>query len=134
MLQINGDRRPSQNFRSPHQVQPELGQPKTQGVANRTKSMLSKITDTKKPFYMNYKNINFDNLKERHDNFSFEKAIDTKTKIYDSLHFQGIHAHPHNPQQVLFRKAAQNALPARHLSSVDTQLPQYYPSREDHSY
>mgnify|MGYP007096721726 CR=1 FL=1 len=53
--------------------------------------MLSKISNTKKPFYMNYKNINFDNLKERHDNFSFEKVIETKTKIYDSIHFQGIH-------------------------------------------
>lgn len=37
-----------------------------------------------------YKMINFDTLKERHDNFSFEKAIETKGKVYDTLHFQGL--------------------------------------------
>jgi hypothetical protein len=29
-------------------------------------------------FLGNYKNISFDNLKERHDNFSFAKAIELK--------------------------------------------------------
>jgi len=30
------------------------------------------------PFRQFYRNITFDTLKERHDNFSFNKAIDTK--------------------------------------------------------
>ena len=44
-----------------------------------------------------YKMINFDTLKERHDNFSFEKAIETKGKVYDTLHFQGLYNDPSNP-------------------------------------
>lgn len=42
-------------------------------------------------FTRHYKHINFDTLKERHDNFSFEKAIETKQQVYDTLHFQGLH-------------------------------------------
>ena len=29
-------------------------------------------------FYQNYKEINFNTLKERHDNFSFYKAVDVQ--------------------------------------------------------
>jgi hypothetical protein len=29
-------------------------------------------------------------LKHRHDNFSFNKAIETKHKVYDTLHFVGM--------------------------------------------
>ena len=38
-------------------------------------------------FIRHYKDINFDTLKERHDNFSFNKAIETKHEVYDTLHF-----------------------------------------------
>ena len=34
-----------------------------------------------------YKDITFDTLKERHDNFSFDKVINTKAKVYDTMHF-----------------------------------------------
>jgi hypothetical protein len=34
-----------------------------------------------------YRNINFDTLKERHDNFSFNKAIKTKQFTNDTMHF-----------------------------------------------
>ena len=34
-----------------------------------------------------YRNITFDTLKERHDNFSFNKAIQTKQVIHDTMHF-----------------------------------------------
>jgi hypothetical protein len=39
---------------------------------------------------MDYKDLNFDTLKERHDNFSFEKVLELKQKTYNSLHFQGV--------------------------------------------
>ena len=38
----------------------------------------------------NYKDITFDNLKQRHDNFFFEKAIKTKNEYFDTIHFKGI--------------------------------------------
>lgn len=49
--------------------------------------MLAQLTSDNRPFNINYKNINFDTLKERHDNFSFEKAIETKHQQYDTMHF-----------------------------------------------
>ena len=44
----------------------------------------------KKTYYNNYKDITFDTLKERHDNFSIDKVIQTKNQVYNTLHFQGI--------------------------------------------
>ena len=41
-------------------------------------------------FIKNYKDITFDTLKERHDNFSIEKVLSTKNQIYNTLHFTGI--------------------------------------------
>ena len=41
-------------------------------------------------FTKNYKEITFDTLKERHDNFSFERVIRHKNQIHDTMHFQGI--------------------------------------------
>jgi len=41
-------------------------------------------------FANQYKEITFDTLKERHDNFSFDKVIETKHQVYDTLHIQGI--------------------------------------------
>ena len=41
----------------------------------------------KNSFVRNYKDINFDTLKERHDNFSFSKAIETQHQVHDTLHF-----------------------------------------------
>ena len=56
------------------------------------------------PFRQFYRNITFDTLKERHDNFSFNKAIDTKAQIYDTIHFKGILQHPTDPVLVVFKK------------------------------
>lgn len=53
-----------------------------------------------------YRNITFDTLKERHDNFSFQKAIDTKHQIYDTMHFKGLIKDPINPKLMIFRKNA----------------------------
>lgn len=51
-----------------------------------------------------YRNITFDTLKERHDNFSFQKAIDTKHQIYDTMHFKGLIKDPINPKLMIFKK------------------------------
>jgi len=51
-----------------------------------------------------YKDITFDTLKERHDNFSFDKVITTKAKVYDTMHFEGMTTHPTNPDLLIFKK------------------------------
>ena len=56
------------------------------------------------PFRQFYRNITFDTLKERHDNFSFNKAIDTKQQIHDTIHFRGLLEHPNEPVLVVFKK------------------------------
>ena len=71
--------------------------------------MLAKLTspdqrNEKGSFTSHYKMINFSTLKERHDNFSFEKAIETKGKVYDTLHFQGITMDPNNPKRVIYKR------------------------------
>ena len=53
-------------------------------------------------FTKHYKEITFDTLKERHDNFSFEKVLKTKNEVYNTMHFQGIREH--NPNLILFMK------------------------------
>ena len=53
-------------------------------------------------FTKHYKEITFDTLKERHDNFSFEKVLKTKNEVYNTMHFQGIKEH--NPNLILFMK------------------------------
>ena len=55
-------------------------------------------------FTKHYKEITFDTLKERHDNFSFEKVLKTKNEVYNTMHFQGIREH--NPNLILFMKQA----------------------------
>lgn len=70
---------------------------------NAKNQKLSK-SQCRKPFYMDYKDLNFESLKERHDNFSFEKVLEQKLRNYDSIHFQGVLEHPHHPRTVLFKK------------------------------
>ena len=41
----------------------------------------------KNVFTKHYKEITFDTLKERHDNFSFEKVLKTKNEVYNTMHF-----------------------------------------------
>ena len=53
-------------------------------------------------FTKNYKEITFDTLKERHDNFSFEKVLRSKNQIHDTMHFQGIREH--NPAMMLINR------------------------------
>ena len=55
-----------------------------------------------------YKDITFDTLKERHDNFSFDKVITTKHKVYDTMHFEKITTHPTNPDLLIFKKMQEN--------------------------
>jgi hypothetical protein len=56
------------------------------------------------PFRKFYRNITFDTLKERHDNFSFNKAIDTKAQLHDTMHFRGLLENPTDPVLVVFKK------------------------------
>ena len=51
-----------------------------------------------------YRHINFETLKERHDNFSFNKAIDVKTQIHDTMHFKGLLDKPTDPVMVVYKK------------------------------
>jgi len=55
-------------------------------------------------FTKHYKDITFDTLKERHDNFCFEKVLQTKNQVYNTMHFTGIIERPNNPNQILFLK------------------------------
>ena len=32
--------------------------------------------------------INFTTLKQRHDNFAFEKTLETRPQVYNSIHFE----------------------------------------------
>lgn len=50
-------------------------------------------------------------MKERHDNFFFDKAIETKNKIHDTMHFQGILKNPNTPKLILFQKQPHNGNP-----------------------
>lgn len=43
--------------------------------------------DRVRKFRNNFKEINFTTLKQRHDNFSFEKTIESRPLVYDSIHF-----------------------------------------------
>ena len=51
-----------------------------------------------------YRNITFDTLKERHDNFSFNKAIKTKQITHDTMHFQNLLNKPTDPVMVIYKK------------------------------
>ena len=60
---------------------------------------------TKKPstsFF--YRENSIDVQKNRHDNFSFKKAINTKNSVYGTMHFEGILRHPHKPNMVLYER------------------------------
>lgn len=59
---------------------------------------------TRSVFTKHYKDINFDTLKERHDNFSFEKVLETKNQLHDTMFFNN---QPNNPNLILFMKQAQ---------------------------
>lgn len=65
---------------------------------------LKEESEQLKLFRKQYKNISFDTLKHRHDNFSFEKTMETRPKIYNSIHWQGIYEHSQNPDIVIFPK------------------------------
>ncbi|CDW89552.1 UNKNOWN [Stylonychia lemnae] len=54
-----------------------------------------------------YRDITFDTLKNRHDNFFFEKVLQTKNQIYDTMHFKGILKNPNTPKLILFQKLGQ---------------------------
>ena len=47
-----------------------------------------------------FKDINFDTLKERHDNFSFEKTIEVRPIIYSTIHFKGGSMEPPEKQDI----------------------------------
>ena len=56
------------------------------------------------PLRQYYRNITFDTLKERHDNFSFNKVIRTKQVLNDTIHFQGLLDRPTDPKLVVYKK------------------------------
>jgi hypothetical protein len=56
------------------------------------------------PLRQYYRNITFDTLKERHDNFSFNKVIRTKQVFNDTIHFQGLLDRPTDPKLVVYKK------------------------------
>ena len=43
-------------------------------------------------------------MKERHDNFSFEKVLETKNQMFDTIHFNNVVERPNNPNLILFMK------------------------------
>ena len=43
--------------------------------------------------------INFTTLKQRHDNFSFEKTLESRPKVYNSIHFESRNK---TSQEILF--------------------------------
>lgn len=51
-----------------------------------------------------YRDNTFEILKARHDNFSFNKAIDTKNKMFKTMHFEGILKHPLQPNMIIYGK------------------------------
>jgi hypothetical protein len=51
-----------------------------------------------------YRDINFDTLRDRHDNFSFQKVIQMKNKLNDTMHFSGILENPITPKLILFQR------------------------------
>ena len=74
-------------------------------LLQRTKAKLynsSGISLSIKFFRQNYRDINFDTLRDRHDNFQFQKVLQTKNKIHDTMHFQGILDNPTTPKLILF--------------------------------
>jgi len=77
-------------------------------------------------FIKHYKNINFDTLKERHDNFSFGKAIEVKHQVYDTLHFQDLN--PNRANMVLLKKTAQPPLDS--IGSVVLEKSESYVNRQ----
>ena len=60
--------------------------------------------DNSLPLRQFYRNITFETLKERHDNFSFNKAIDVKAQIHDTMHFKGLLDRPTDPVMVVYKK------------------------------
>lgn len=58
-------------------------------------------------FYKHYKDITFDTLKERHDNFSFEKVLEAKNELYNTMNFEGLDKNPNNPNLVIYFKQKQ---------------------------
>ena len=55
-----------------------------------------------------YRNITFDTLKERHDNFSFNKAVRTQQALNDTIAFQKILENPNDPRIVIFKAAKED--------------------------
>jgi hypothetical protein len=69
---------------------------------------IAATTSTEKQPYSllraHYKDITFDTLKERHDNFSFDKVVKAKFKVADTMHFEGMTTRPTNPDLIIFKK------------------------------
>lgn len=60
-------------------------------------------SETVKKFRSNFKEITFATLKQRHNNFSFEKTIESRPLIYTTVHFEKINeANPNQYDKVLF--------------------------------
>ena len=82
----------------------QIGQPEAPQAHYSVLSNTAASTAGKNVYNRHYKDITFDTLKERHDNFSFEKVLATKHQIYNTMHFTGVVERPNNPNQVMFMK------------------------------
>jgi hypothetical protein len=51
-------------------------------------------------FKQSLNDINFTSLKQRHDNFSFDRAIEARPQVYDSIHFKS-HRDEYKPHDIL---------------------------------
>ena len=56
-------------------------------------------------FIRHYKEINFDTLKQRHDNFSFAKTLQSKFTTHNTIHFENFQK---GADMVLFPKHSPN--------------------------
>ncbi|CDW77779.1 ubiquitin conjugating enzyme e2 [Stylonychia lemnae] len=51
-----------------------------------------------------YREINYESIQKMQNNFFFQKAIQTKNQLYDTMHFNGILENPNTPKLILFKK------------------------------
>ena len=74
---------------------PQITSPRAEPTSSRVQN-----------FKRHFKNINFKTLKQRHDNFSFEKTIESRPLIYNSIHFRAIDGDPTKQDVVFFPRQA----------------------------
>ena len=72
-----------------------------------------------KKFKASLQDINLSTLKQRHDNFSFEKTLELRPLVYNSIHFRAAPNSKKEPDVLIFPKRKQ---PPLELSQSPSQL------------